>query len=73
MNWLKRIVVFMLVAGILGTIFTTGQLQGVFGQLFVLIAVFLLVVEIFPQFIVAEEKKTPPQNPEQKEKAAEGN
>ena len=59
MNWLKAIVVFMLAVSVAGTIFTGGQLQSVFLQLLVLVVVFLLVVELVPQFIVADEKKAP--------------
>jgi hypothetical protein len=59
LNWLKATVVFMLAVSVVGTIFTGGQLQGVFLQLLVLLVVFLLIVELAPQLIVADEKKTP--------------
>ena len=58
MNSFKILVYAILVIGILGTLFTGGQVQGLFEQLLILVVVFLLVVELIPQFIVADENKT---------------
>jgi hypothetical protein len=57
MNSFKILVYAILVIGILGTLFTGGQVQGLFEQLLILVVVFLLVVELVPQFIVADENK----------------
>ena len=51
------VVVFIVVVSLLGTIFTGGQAQSAFEELFGMGAVFILVVELVPQFIVGEEKK----------------
>lgn len=56
MNRLKLIVYVMVAISALGTAFTRGQLEYVFEQLLVLLVIFLLVVELVPQFIVGEEK-----------------
>jgi ABC-type branched-subunit amino acid transport system permease subunit len=57
LNWLKAVVVFIIVVSLLGSIFTGGQAQSAFQQLFVMGAVFILVVEFVPQLIVGEEGK----------------
>ena len=58
MNWLKAIVVFIVVTSLLGIVFTGGDIQSAFEQLFLMGFVFILVVELVPQFIVGDEKKT---------------
>jgi len=58
LNWLKGVVYFIIVASLLGSIFTGGQAQNAFEELFVMGFVFILVVTFVPQFIVGEEKKT---------------
>jgi hypothetical protein len=60
LNWLKAIVVFIVVVSLLGTVFTGGQVQSAFEELFGMGFVFILVVELFPKFIVGEERKTQP-------------
>lgn len=57
MNWLKAIVIFIVVISLLGTFFTNGQAQSAFEQLFVMGFVFVLVVTFVPQLIVGDEKK----------------
>lgn len=57
MNRLKLIVYAMVAISALGSLFTNGSLQSVFLQLLILLVIFLLVVELVPQFIVGEEKK----------------
>jgi len=47
----------MVVICILGTLFTGGQVEGLFEQLLILLVIFILVVELVPQFIVGDEKK----------------
>ena len=59
MNWLKAVVIFIIVVSLLGTIFTGGQAQAAFEELFVMGFVFILVVTFIPQFIVGEEGKSP--------------
>jgi len=59
MNWLKAVVIFIIVVSLLGTIFTGGQAQSAFEELFVMGFVFILVVTFIPQFIVGEEGKSP--------------
>jgi ABC-type branched-subunit amino acid transport system permease subunit len=58
LNWLKAVVVFIVVISLLGSVVTGGQLQSTFEQLFVMGFVFILVVVFVPQLIVAEDKKT---------------
>ena len=60
MNWLKAVVAFIIVVSLLGTVFTGGQAQGAFEQLFIMGFVFILVVEFVPQLIVGEEGKARP-------------
>ncbi len=57
MNKLKAIVYFMLASCALGTAFTRGAVEGVFEQMLVLLVIFILVVELVPQFIVDERKQ----------------
>jgi len=57
LNWLKAIVVFIVVISLVGTVFTGGGLQSAFEQLFLMGFVFILVVEFVPQLIVGDEKK----------------
>ena len=47
-----------MIVSLLGLILTGGQAQSAFEELFAMGAVFILVVELVPQFIVGEEKKT---------------
>jgi ABC-type branched-subunit amino acid transport system permease subunit len=56
LNWLKAIVVFIVVITLIGTVFTSGQVQSAFEQLFVMGFVFVLVVTFVPQLIVDEKK-----------------
>jgi hypothetical protein len=57
LNWLKFAVVFIVVASLIGTLLTGGQAQSWFEELFGAGAVFILIVELVPQFIVGEETK----------------
>ena len=57
MNRLKLLVYVMVAICILGTLFTGGQVEGLFEQLLILLVIFILVVELVPQFIVGDEKK----------------
>ena len=50
--------IFIIVVSLLGTVFTGGQAQSAFEELFVMGFVFILVVTFIPQFIVGEEGKT---------------
>jgi ABC-type branched-subunit amino acid transport system permease subunit len=56
LNWLKAIVVFIVVITLIGTVLTSGQVQSAFEQLFVMGFVFVLVVTFVPQLIVDEKK-----------------
>jgi hypothetical protein len=56
LHWLKAIVAFIVVVSLLGVIFTGGQAQSAFEELFLMGFVFILVVEFIPQLIVGEEK-----------------
>jgi ABC-type branched-subunit amino acid transport system permease subunit len=58
MNWLKAVVIFIIVVSLLGAIFTGGQAQSAFEELFVMGFVFILVVTFIPQLIVGEEGKS---------------
>jgi len=58
LNWLKAVIIFIVIVSLLGLILTGGQAQSAFEELFAMGAVFILVVELVPQFIVGEEKKT---------------
>ena len=60
LNWLKALIIFITVVSLLGTIFTGGQVQSAFEELFVMGFVFILVVTFVPQLIVGEEGKTQP-------------
>jgi len=64
MNWLKAVVVFIIVTSLLGTILTGGQAQSFFEQLFLAGFVFVLVVQFVPQLIVGEEGKARPDDDE---------
>ncbi|MDG6906521.1 MAG: hypothetical protein JRN20_12130 [Nitrososphaerota archaeon] len=57
MNRLKLIVYAMVAISALGSFFARGQLQYAFEQLLVLLVIFVLVVELVPQYIVGEERK----------------
>jgi hypothetical protein len=57
MNRLKVLVYTIIAICLLGTLFTGGQVQGLFEQMLILLVIFILVVELVPQFIVADEKK----------------
>jgi len=57
MNRLKLIVYAIVAICIVGSLFTGGQVQGLFEQMLILLVIFILVVELVPQFIVGEEKK----------------
>jgi hypothetical protein len=57
MSRLKLIVYVMLAISALGSLFSSGQLRYAFEQLLVLLVIFVLVVELVPQYIVGEEKK----------------
>jgi len=59
LNWLKVVVAFIVVVSLLGIIFTGGQAQSAFEELFLMGFVFILVVEFVPQLIVGEEGKSP--------------
>jgi len=54
----KVIVAFIVVVSFLGTIFTGGQAQYAFEQLLIMGVVFVLVVELVPQFIVAKDSES---------------
>lgn len=41
----------------IGALLSAGQLRVLFAEMFILLAVFLLVVELVPGFIVGDEKK----------------
>jgi len=57
MNRLKLIVYAIVAICIVGTLFTGGKVQGLFEQMLILLVIFILVVELVPQFIVGEENK----------------
>ncbi len=56
MNKLKILVYSVVGICILGALLSAGQIQGLFEQMLLLLVVFILVVELVPQFIVAEER-----------------
>jgi hypothetical protein len=58
MNWLKAVVIFIIVVSLFGTVFTGGQAQSAFEELFAMGFVFIIVVTFIPQFIVGEEGNT---------------
>lgn len=53
---LKLLVYAVVVICGLGALFSSGQLRDLFGEMFLLLAGFLLVVELVPQYIVGEEE-----------------
>lgn len=57
MNWLKALIVLIVLGSLVGIFLTGGNAQSAFEQLFIMGAVFIAVVEFVPQFIVGEEKK----------------
>ena len=57
MNWLKTVIVAIVLVSLVGTVFTGGDAQNAFEQLFIMGFVFILVVEFVPQLIVGEEKQ----------------
>ena len=57
MNTVKALVYAVVGICILGALFSGGQIQALFEQMLALLAVFILVVELVPQFIVADEKE----------------
>ncbi len=57
MNWLKAVVAFIIVVSLLGTVFTGGQAQGAFEQLFIMGFVFILVVEFVPHLLLVKKVK----------------
>jgi len=58
MNRLHLLVYVIVAICLLGTLFTSGQGQQWFEDLLISAVVFILVVELVPQFIVADEKKS---------------
>jgi hypothetical protein len=59
MNRLKALVYSIVGLCILGALFSSGQIQGLFEEMLVMLVVFILVVELVPQFIVGEERNRP--------------
>jgi hypothetical protein len=58
MNRLKVLVYTIIAICIWGTLFTGGQVESLFEQMLILLVIFVLVVELVPQLIVGDEKKT---------------
>ncbi len=57
MNGLKALVYAIVGMCIVGVLLSSGQVQGLFEQMLILLVVFILVVELVPQFIVGNERK----------------
>jgi predicted Na+-dependent transporter len=57
MKKLRVLVYSIIILCIIGVIFSGGKVQGLFEEMSILLVVFVLVVEFFPQFIVADEEK----------------
>jgi hypothetical protein len=58
MNRLHLLVYVIVAICLLGTLFTGGQAQQWFENLLISAVAFILVVELVPQFIVADEKES---------------
>lgn len=57
MNRLRPLVYSIVVICALGALLSTGQVRYLFTELLILLLVFLIVVELVPQYIVADEIK----------------
>jgi uncharacterized membrane protein YfcA len=57
LNWLKAVIIFIIVASFAGIFLTGGNAQSAFEQLFAMGFVFILVVTFVPQFIVDEKDR----------------